>query len=62
MYTCIIILYCLYFADQNFCELLFLTVSLKKIREYAVEAGDGAVSKFSLKFFTNGIKFLTHKI
>ena len=41
----------------NFREGLFLTISLKKFREYAVEAGDGAkCQSFRLNIFANGIE------
>ena len=42
---------CLYFVGLNFCELLFLIISLKKFHKYAVEAGNGAVSNLALKYF-----------
>ena len=42
----------MYFAGLNFCELLVLTISLKKICEYAVEAGNGTkCQNLLLKYF-----------
>ena len=52
--------YCivLIFLCLNFHDLLFLTILLKKFREYAVQTGDGVkCQKFSLKYFCDGIEF-----
>ena len=41
----------------NFRELLFLTILLKKVRKYTVEAGDGAkCQNFRWNIFVDGIE------
>ena len=56
LHSIVIPLQRLYFAGQNFCKLLFLTISFKTFWEYAVEAGDGAKCQ-NFHIFVNGIEF-----